>query len=93
MVIDLICFTEPSARAIADALAGRVRQFLHCGTIWVHGPSAQVPTTEAAKRAPFGEYGIRKAAIEAHLLDRAHREGSPSRSSIRGTSPGRAGCR
>ncbi|MEV0827151.1 NAD-dependent epimerase/dehydratase family protein [Nonomuraea rubra] len=77
VVIDLICFTEQSARAIADALAGRVRQFLHCGTIWVHGPSAQVPTTEAAKRAPFGEYGIRKAAIEAHLLDRAHREGFP----------------
>ncbi|MEV1000137.1 NAD-dependent epimerase/dehydratase family protein [Nonomuraea sp. NPDC050202] len=77
VVIDLICFTETSARAIADALAGRVRHFLHCGTIWVHGPSAQVPTTEAAERAPFGEYGIQKAAIEAHLLDRAHREGFP----------------
>ncbi|MFB4268914.1 NAD-dependent epimerase/dehydratase family protein [Nonomuraea sp. GTA35] len=78
VVIDLICFTETSARAIADALAGRVRHFLHCGTIWVHGPSAQVPTTEAAERAPFGEYGIQKAAIEAHLLDRAHREGFPA---------------
>ncbi|GAA2210542.1 hypothetical protein GCM10009850_060010 [Nonomuraea monospora] len=77
VVIDLICFKEDSARALADALAGRVRHFLHCGTIWVHGPSAQVPTTEAAKRTPFGEYGVQKAAIEAHLLDRAHREGFP----------------
>ncbi|MGR6913867.1 NAD-dependent epimerase/dehydratase family protein [[Actinomadura] parvosata] len=77
VVIDLICFKEDSARAIADALAGRVRHFLHCGTIWVHGPSAQVPTTETARRAPFGEYGIQKAAIEAHLLDRAQRDGFP----------------
>ncbi|TYB54379.1 NAD(P)-dependent oxidoreductase [Nonomuraea sp. PA05] len=77
VVIDLICFKEDSARALADALAGRVRHFLHCGTIWVHGPSAQVPTTEAARRTPFGEYGVQKAAIEAHLLDRAHREGFP----------------
>lgn len=78
VVIDLICFTEDSAKALADALAGRVRHFLHCGTIWVHGPSVQVPTTEDVKRAPFGEYGVRKAAIEAHLLERAHREGFPA---------------
>ncbi|WP_043621713.1 NAD-dependent epimerase/dehydratase family protein [Nonomuraea candida] len=77
VVIDLICFTEDSARALADALTGRVRHFLHCGTIWVHGPSAQVPTTEDARREPFGEYGVQKAAIEAHLLDRAHRDGFP----------------
>lgn len=77
VVIDLICFTEASARALADALAGRVRHFLHCGTIWTHGPSAQVPTPEDAQKRPFGEYGIQKAAIEAYLLDRAHRDGFP----------------
>ncbi|MEU8394401.1 NAD-dependent epimerase/dehydratase family protein [Nonomuraea sp. NPDC048892] len=78
VVIDLICFTEHSARALADALSGRVRQFLHCGTVWVHGPSAQVPTTEDAKREPFGDYGVQKAAIEAFLLDRAQRDGFPA---------------
>jgi nucleoside-diphosphate-sugar epimerase len=77
-VIDLICFEESSARLLADALAGRIRHFLHCGTIWVHGPSARVPTTEDRPRRPIGEYGRKKAAIEAYLLDRAHRDGFPA---------------
>jgi nucleoside-diphosphate-sugar epimerase len=77
VVIDLICFTLDSARHLVDALEARVRHFLHCGTIWVHGPSAQVPTTEEAPRRPFGDYGVQKAAIEAYLLDRAHRDGFP----------------
>lgn len=78
VVIDLICFTEASARDLAAALTGRVRHFLHCGTIWTHGPSARVPTTEDAPKRPLGEYGKQKAAIEAHLLDRAHRDGFPA---------------
>jgi nucleoside-diphosphate-sugar epimerase len=77
VVIDLICFTLDSASHLVDALEERVRHFLHCGTIWVHGPSAQVPTTEEAPRRPFGDYGVQKAAIEAYLLDRAHRDGFP----------------
>lgn len=71
VVIDLICFTVESARQLAEAVAGRVRHLLHCGTIWVHGPSAVVPTTEDAPRRPFGEYGVRKAAIEEYLLGRS----------------------
>jgi nucleoside-diphosphate-sugar epimerase len=78
VVIDLICFTLDSARQLVDALDGRVRHFLHCGTIWVHGPSTEVPTTEEAPRRPFGDYGVQKAAIEAYLLDRAHRDGFPA---------------
>ncbi|MFI7105947.1 NAD-dependent epimerase/dehydratase family protein [Nonomuraea sp. NPDC050227] len=78
VVIDLICFTEASARHLAGALAGRVRQFLHCGTIWVHGPSTRVPTTEDRPKRPIGEYGRQKAAIEAYLLDLAAREGFPA---------------
>jgi len=74
-VIDLICFTEDSARQLGEALLGEVRHLLHCGTIWVHGPSASVPTREDAPRTPFGEYGIAKAAIERYLLDR---EGLPA---------------
>ncbi len=70
MVIDLICFTEESARQLGEALRGQVRHLLHCGTIWVHGPSAIVPTPEEAVTVPFGDYGIAKAAIESYLLGR-----------------------
>jgi nucleoside-diphosphate-sugar epimerase len=78
IVIDMICFTLPSARQIAEALRGRVQHFLHCGTIWVHGHSVAVPTTEAAPRHPFGEYGVQKAAIEAYLMDEARRGNLPA---------------
>jgi nucleoside-diphosphate-sugar epimerase len=77
VVIDMICFTEESARQLAEAVRGRVAHLLHCGTIWVHGPSLVLPTTEAAPRRPFGDYGVRKAAIEEYLLDQAHRHGLP----------------
>jgi nucleoside-diphosphate-sugar epimerase len=78
-VVDMICFTLDSARQLVEALRGSTLQhFLHCGTIWVHGPSAVVPTTEAQPRTPFGEYGIQKAAIEAHLLDQARRTRFPA---------------
>jgi len=77
-VIDMICFTEASARALVESLRGTVQHFLSCGTIWVHGPSASVPTTEDQPRRPFGEYGIQKAAIEAFLLGEARRGGFPA---------------
>jgi len=76
-VIDLTCYTLESARRLVDTLRGRVAHFLHCGTIWVHGHGVEVPTTEAAPRNPFGDYGCRKAAIEAFLLDEA-RAGFPA---------------
>ncbi len=78
VVIDLICFAEASARQLVEALQGRVQHFLHCGTIWVHGPTVQAPTTEEQPRRPFGQYGIQKAAIEAYLLDQARRNGFPA---------------
>ena len=77
-VIDMICFTIESARHLVEALGGRVRHFLHCGTIWVHGPGVEVPTTEEQPRRPFGEYGCRKAAIEEYLLDQARRNRFPA---------------
>jgi nucleoside-diphosphate-sugar epimerase len=77
VVIDLVCFKEESARALVEALRGRVQLLLHCGTIWVHGPSAEPPTTEDQARRPFGDYGIRKAAIEAYLLAEARLSGFP----------------
>jgi len=78
VVIDLICFNRDSARHLVEALRGQVQQFLHCGTIWVHGPSVEVPTTETQPRRPFGDYGIQKAEIEAYLLAEARRNGFPA---------------
>lgn len=78
IVVDLVCFTRESAAALADALHGRIQQLIHIGTIWVHGPSAVVPTTEEAPRHPFGSYGEGKAAIEVELLGRARRDGFPA---------------
>jgi nucleoside-diphosphate-sugar epimerase len=78
VVVDLISFDLDSTRQVVEALRGRVQHFLHCGTIWVHGPSVEVPTTEDAPRRPFGEYGIRKAEIEAWLTDQARRHGFPA---------------
>ncbi|MCP4196902.1 MAG: NAD(P)-dependent oxidoreductase [Proteobacteria bacterium] len=78
IVIDMICFNPDSARHLVEALRGHVQQVLHCGTIWVHGPSVQVPTSETQTRTPFGEYGINKAAIETYLLGEARRNGFPA---------------
>lgn len=78
VVIDMICFILASAQHLVEALRGCVSHFLHCGTIWVHGPSVEVPTAETQPRRPFGEYGIQKAAIEAFLLGEAHRSGFPA---------------
>jgi nucleoside-diphosphate-sugar epimerase len=76
-VIDLTCYTPESARHLVETLRGEISHFLHCGTIWVHGVSTEVPITEDAKREPFGDYGIRKDAIERYLLTAARRDGFP----------------
>ncbi|MCB0065057.1 MAG: NAD-dependent epimerase/dehydratase family protein [Caldilineaceae bacterium] len=78
VIIDMICFTPESARQLVEAVRGKVQHFLHCGTIWIHGPSVEVPTTEMTPRRPFGDYGINKAAIETYLLDEARRNGFPA---------------
>ena len=77
VVIDLTCYRLESAKELVETLRGRIGHLLHCGTIWVHGPSIEVPTTEEEPRKPFGEYGIRKAAIEAYLLQQAREERFP----------------
>lgn len=78
VVIDMVCFELESARHLVEALRGQVQHLLHCGTIWVHGPSVQVPLTEEQPRRPFGEYGGQKASIEAYLLDQARQHGFPA---------------
>jgi nucleoside-diphosphate-sugar epimerase len=77
VVIDMICFTEPAARALVDALQGRASLLVHVGTIWVHGTLTEVPATEDAPRRPWGSYGVQKAAIERFLLGEATKSGLP----------------
>lgn len=77
VVIDLTCYHLESAQQLVDGLRRRVGHLLHCGTIWVHGPSVEVPTTEAAPRTAFGDYGVRKVAIEAYLLNEASESSLP----------------
>jgi len=72
-VIDLICFTPASAQQLIEALRPRRTLLLHCGTMWVHGRPTTVPVTEDMPRHPFGDYGIKKAAIEQLLLDATQR--------------------
>ncbi|HZK78107.1 MAG TPA: NAD-dependent epimerase/dehydratase family protein, partial [Gemmatimonadaceae bacterium] len=76
-VVDLICFNAHSAAHIVDALRDRVKIFIHCGSLWVHGIPRTRPYDETAPREPIGEYGIRKAEIERFLLDAAQ-EGFPA---------------
>jgi nucleoside-diphosphate-sugar epimerase len=72
-VVDLICFTVPSARQLLEAVARAGAYLLHCGTIWVHGRAVEVPVNEDEARSPFGDYGTQKAAIEELLLGEARR--------------------
>ena len=78
IVIDMICFTLPSAMQLVEALRGRIQHFLHCGTIWVYGSNATIPATEDQPLNPFGDYGVQKAAIEAYLLQEARRSDFPA---------------
>ncbi len=78
VIIDMICFTLESAVTLVEAVRGHVQHFLSCGTIWVHGHSVQVPTTEDLPRRPFGDYGVQKEQIERFLLAQARRYRFPA---------------
>jgi nucleoside-diphosphate-sugar epimerase len=78
IVIDMISFTLESTQHLIESLRGRVQHVLHCGTIWVYGANAAVPATEDQPLNGFGEYGSRKAQIEAWLLAEARRTGFPA---------------
>ena len=94
IVIDMICFRLDSAKHLVEALRGQVQHFLHCGTIWVHGPGVAVPTTEAEPRRPIGEYGIRQGGRSRPSFSMKHGgTASRRRSLIPGIWSGRAGRR
>jgi nucleoside-diphosphate-sugar epimerase len=67
-----------STRHLVEALRGKVQHFVHCSTCWVHGKTVTVPVTEDQPRRPIGDYGIRKAAIEAYLHEEARKNGFPA---------------
>jgi len=77
-VLDMLCFTPESAQQLIDALRPSRPLLVHCGSIWVHGPSARVPVTEDEPRTAYGEYGVGKAAIEALLQRETIGGGVPS---------------
>lgn len=77
VVVDMICFKPDQAAQLVEALRGKVEHFLHCGTIWVHGHSVELPTTEDVARRPLGDYGTNKAAIEAMLQAETRTGGLP----------------
>jgi nucleoside-diphosphate-sugar epimerase len=77
-VIDLICFTPASARQLVEALRPSRPLLVHCGTIWVHGPSLRVPVTEDEPRTAYGQYGTDKAEIEALLSEETRAGGVPA---------------
>ncbi len=75
VVVDMVCFTPESARQLVEPLCRSGTTLLSCGSIWVHGPAAEVPVSEDAPRHPLGSYGIGKAAIEEVLQDESRRRG------------------
>jgi nucleoside-diphosphate-sugar epimerase len=72
-VADLLCYTLASAEQLVEPLRRSSAYLLHCGTIWVYGPGAEIPMTEDAPRRPFLHYGTEKAAIETFLVAEAAR--------------------
>src|SRR6201996_6658851 len=78
VVIDLVCFTESSARQLVEALRPTRPLLIHCGTIWVHGLALRVPVTEDEPRTAYGEYGTGKMEIEALLHRETMSGGVPS---------------
>jgi len=78
IVIDLISFELASTQSLVEALRGKVEQFIHCSSIWVHGHLESSPANESAPLNAFGEYGIQKAEIEQWLLREARLHGFPA---------------
>jgi len=78
VVIDLICFTPEQNRLMVEAFKGRIRHFIHCGSIWAYGPTRRAPYQENFPRHPIEEYGINKAKIEEDLVKEYQTNGFPA---------------
>jgi len=66
-VVDLVCFTLDSARALVDGIRHDVDHLVHCGSIWRYGPALSLPVREGAGTPAIDEYGRQKQAIAEFL--------------------------
>ena len=75
IVVDLLTYHPENLANIANALDGKIEQYVFCSSIWAHGAASVVPAPEELPRHPFGTYGIGKAGCEAYLHEayRKHR--------------------
>ena len=78
IVIDMISFELEATQQLVQALQGNIEHYLFCSSIWVYGHGVSVPTTEADRPNAIDAYGIKKANIEAWLLQQARRNGFPA---------------
>ncbi len=78
IVIDLICFKPKSAKKLVNAIEDEIQHLITCGSLWVHGPSREVPTKENEPRNPIGEYGKNKAKIENYLKEKSRKGNIPA---------------
>ena len=78
VVMDLLCYRPAQNQLMYEVFKGRVRQFIHCGTIWAYGPPDATPYEEHFPRRPVTQYGVDKAAIEEFLLRKYCEEGFPA---------------
>ena len=78
IVIDMISFELEATQQLVQALHGNIEHYLFCSSIWVYGHGVSVPTTEADRPNAIDAYGIKKAKIEAWLLQQARRNGFPA---------------
>ena len=66
-------------KQLTEALSGEVQHFLHTGTIWVHGPSVAVPTTEMQSRKPIRRIrNVRRRRSRHTLINESRRNGFPA---------------
>lgn len=76
-VVDMICFTLSDMLALTSALEGRAGHYLVCGSAWMHGHSAVVPTREEECREPLEEYGVQKSLMDCKLTELYKEKGFP----------------
>lgn len=78
VVIDMICFTRKSGEQLVEGIRGATRHLIVCGTIWIHGPSVQLPMREEESRNPYGEYGVNKLKLTDYLIGESRTGGLPA---------------
>ncbi|MDO4796741.1 MAG: NAD-dependent epimerase/dehydratase family protein [Coriobacteriales bacterium] len=78
VVVDIICFTQPQAQAMVEALADSVEHYVCVGSIWIHGHATSVPLFEDECRTPTDTYGKNKLAITDYLKEQWETRGFPA---------------